>query len=182
MIFLASRLISDGHLGDLSAKTWTPDWKALMPTVRPPRLATLVLMSAAAVVLALTTACTSGPAEFRILITEPSGNASTSQGQLYGHWSCDPTVDPATRYQGAQDAKWTSVEGVAGQSMLQTSASCPAGALLTVQVDAGIAERGYNKTRLRCEVFDGDGDRLADESVTRDLGTSDPICRVAVPG
>lgn len=100
--------------------------------------------------------------------------------QLFAHWSCDPSVDPATRYQGAHDALWTSVDGVTGQGVLRTQASCPSGALLTVQVDAA-ARVDTIQTRLACEISNADGDRVAEETVTCGLSTDDPVCRVPVP-
>ena len=123
------------------------------------------------------------PPTYTVMITEPSGNIGKGigNGQLFVHWSCDPTVDPATRYQGAQDALWTDVDGTKGQAVLRTQASCSSGALLTVQVDAAVVSYDYSPTRLRCEVFDAGGQHVADESVTRGLGTSDPVCRVSVP-
>lgn len=115
------------------------------------------------------------------MVTEPSGNLSlTLGGQLFVHWSCDRTVDPATRYQGRQDALWTSVDGAKGAAVLETEASCPNGSLLTVQTDGAIAEITA-KTVLRCQVFNGDGEKVADESVQRTGNPTDAICRVPVP-
>ncbi|MBN9739410.1 hypothetical protein PP1_030990 [Pseudonocardia sp. P1] len=122
--------------------------------------------------------CSSEPPEYRILVTEPSSNMA-SDGQLFVHWSCDASVDPATRYQGHQDALWRSETAPEGASLLDTSASCPSGSLLTVQVDAAVMEL-TRPTQLRCEVFNADGQRAADETVSRGLGTSDPVCRVPV--
>lgn len=145
---------------------------------------TLTLTVAAVLALA---GCGSGPQEYDILITEPSGGITKGSimgvnGKLDVHWSCDPTVDPATRYLGTQDGLWTSVDGVKGEAVLRTQAACPDGAVLTVQADAAVASTDYRATRLRCEVFDADGDRVADETVTRGMGTTDPICRVVVKG
>jgi hypothetical protein len=141
------------------------------------RAATLPLLIATLVALS---ACSSppGPARYRVLVTEPSGNIDSNE-RLFAHWSCDPAVDPATRYRGQQTALWTDVEGAPAQGLLQTSAACPSGALLTVQVDAGVS--GTRPTELRCEVFNEAGERVADERVTRGLGSVDPVCRVPVP-
>lgn len=125
--------------------------------------------------------CSSAPPSYDVLITEPSGHVGAGEGQLFAHWSCDPSADPATRYQGAQDALWHDVDGQMGNGALRTQVACPTGALLTVQVDASAVSTDYSPTKLRCEVLDGDGAHVADESVTRGLGTSDPVCRVAVP-
>lgn len=117
--------------------------------------------------------------EYTALITEPSGNIGDGDGKLFGHWSCDAAADPATAYQGGQDGLWTDVDGPAGRGQLQFQATCPRGAFLTVHVDA--AALAVHPTRLRCEVFDAGGQRVAEEMVTRGLGTKDPVCRVAVP-
>lgn len=142
------------------------------------RRAALIVIAACTAVLA---ACSAGPPTYRIMVTEPSGNLSPALGgQLFVHWSCDRSVDPATRYQGSQDALWTSVDGAKGSAVLETMASCTSGSLLTVQVDGAIAEIGGVKTVLRCEVFNDDGAKVADESVPR-VGRLDAICRVPVP-
>jgi hypothetical protein len=130
---------------------------------------------------AVSSSASQGPATYKVMITEPSGNIGDGNGLLFAHWSCDPTVDPATRYRGAQDALWTNVDGVTGQGLLRAEASCASGALLTVQVDASAVSTDYRPTRLRCEVFSAGGERVADETVIRGLGTSDPVCRVNVP-
>lgn len=89
------------------------------------------------------------PPTYRIMITEPSGNIDTATEKLIAHWSCDPTVDPATRYQGAQDHLWTDVDGTPGQGVLLAQAICPPGALMTVQVDAAAVSLYSAPTRLR---------------------------------
>ncbi len=104
----------------------------------------------------------------------------SSDGQLFLHWSCDASVDPETRYQGSQDALWRSESGVLGSGLLDTRVTCPPSSLLTAQVDASVREISQ-PTRLRCEVFDVDGQRVADETITRQTGSSDPVCRVPVP-
>jgi hypothetical protein len=50
---------------------------------------------------------------------------------------------------------------------------------LTVDVDA--AAPALNPTRLRCEVFNAAGERVADEAVTRGSDVPNPVCRVPVP-
>jgi hypothetical protein len=138
------------------------------------------LLALLAVTLLVVGCGSSGPGEYSVMITEPSGNiAALHDGHLEAHWSCDATVDPATRFQGGQIGKWTDVVGATGVGLLRLQASCPTEALLTVQVDA--AAQAVRPTRLRCEVFDADGQRVADESVNRGLGTDDPVCRVIVP-
>ena len=122
-----------------------------------------------------------GPPAYKIMVTEPSGNIGDGDGQLYVHWSCDPTVDPSTRYKGTQNPLRTDVDGVKGQAVLRADATCPAGALLTAQVDAAVRAPDYNPTRLRCQVFAGEGREVAKEEVTRGLGSDDPVCRVQVP-
>lgn len=123
--------------------------------------------------------CASGPPEYRILVTEPSSNMS-DDGQLFLHWSCDASVDPDTRYKGFQDALWRSESAAMGADLLDTRVSCPAGSLLTAQVDAAVRMIS-RPTQLRCEVFGADGQRVADETITRRLGSTDPVCRVPVP-
>lgn len=127
------------------------------------------------------TACSSGPAEYRVLITEPSNNITPGVGgQLFGYWSCDPAADTTTSSHGAQAALWKSVDGEKERDALQFTASCPAGSLLTVQVDAAVAEVSSH-TQLRCEIYDASGVRVAEETVTRGTGADDPVCRVPVP-
>ncbi len=137
---------------------------------------TVVAVLAAALALG---GCSSAPPEYRILVTEPSSNMS-SDGQLFLHWSCDGSMDPETRYQGFQDAQWRSESAALGAQLLDTRVTCPPGSLLTAQVDAAVREIS-RPTQLRCEVFDGDGQRVADETITRETGSSDPVCRVPVP-
>lgn len=145
---------------------------------------TSVLLSPVVVLLAALAGCSSPPSEYRydVLITEPSGNAAKFDGQLLGNWSCDPAAN-AEEFWKDPEEMWTEVPGEMRATQLRLTATCQPGALLTVQVDAAIRQPDYNPTRLQCEVFDDQGDRVTEESVTRGgMGVSAPTCRVPIPG
>ena len=134
------------------------------------------------------TACASEPERvtYGILITEPSGNIGDgirgNGERLIGHWSCDETVDPATFYLGTQDALWTSTEGQLGEGVLRLEATCRPGDLLTVLVDGAVVQPLASRpTQLRCEVFNAEGERVADQTIIRGQGPGTAICRVIVP-
>jgi hypothetical protein len=154
--------------------------------IEPSRANPAPLVLVGAVALVTLGACGSEPqapappAPYKIMITEPSGNIDASDEKLWAYWSCDPNVDPARHYTGAQKALWTDVMGDAGKAVLLVDASCPPAALLTVMVDANAVSAPQSQTMLRCQIFTSDGREVANESTTRDLGTSDPVCRVPI--
>lgn len=108
------------------------------------------------------------PRSYTVLITEPSGNVRDGHGQILGHWSC-----------GLSGSDRNDLVGVEGATALRASMTCPPKSLLTIETDGAI--RAYpNPTRLRCEVFTADGQRIATEEAERSNGYG-PTCRVPVP-